>query len=766
VTVPRDRVKQLVAACLDEADRFTRGLVDRACDENPSVAEEVRKRYGALSAAGLLPDGGSFGVEPDPWTDGAREALSRPDPGAAKAQDAIGPYQPLRELGRGGQAVVYLAEDRRLHRPVALKVLRGLGPLTETMMRRFRREAEVASRLDHPGVCAVYDAGVLEGVPYIAMRFVEGVTLADRIEAAKKQPKGDDGSLSIGSTTKAGIHQVLEVVEKAARALHVAHEAGIVHRDVKPGNIMITPRGEPVLLDFGLAGDEDGDFTTLTGSGESLGTPAYMSPEQLMARRIRVDRRTDVYSLGVTLFECLTLERPFRGRTRDALYQAIQYDDPSDIRKLNAGLPNDIKVLMETALEKDRDRRYQTAEALADDLARVRRGEPISARHAPAVERAWRWAKRRPVRAALLAALAVGIPMLTALFAHVVGSQPAIREAERQALGDRIDGHLEAGFDALGHADPRAALASFDSALAIKADSAEAISGKAIALGRMSDYEGCLSFIDRAGAGISDDRVLRHMKAVALERMGRSGEAADLEKAPKAPVRGALAHFLAGMTLISDGQPPSHAPGSDGRQAYDHFMMAALTAPDARKLYHLALAQASGHVDDPEAANVACESMRILWPDSALVNLRAVDGLIETSPGRALAAARAAHALGAPAAGSSSPNDEWLASQEERALTAMRKLVDRAANGKNADPWQRLLSAIDNLGQGWREDLARGRREAVIRKRLAALNSPPFTGIRSPGDCDGLPGEDHDAWRRAWAAIDDLAASGSSPDSR
>jgi serine/threonine protein kinase len=765
VTVPGDGAKQLVAACLDEADRFTRGLVDRACDENPSVAEDVRKRYAALRAAGLVPDGGAFGVEPDPWSEGAREALSRSDPGAAKTLDAIGPYQPLRELGRGGQAVVYLAEDRRLHRPVALKVLKGLGPLTETMMRRFRREAEVASRLDHHGICAVYDAGVLDGVPYIAMRFVEGDTLADRIEAARKQPD-DDSSLSVGSTTRAGIHQVLDVVEKAARALHVAHEAGIVHRDVKPSNIMITPRGEPVLLDFGLAGHEDGDFTTLTGTGESLGTPAYMSPEQLMARRIRVDRRTDVYSLGVTLYECLTLERPFRGGTRDAVYQAIQYDDPTDIRKLNAGLPHDIKVLMETALEKDRDRRYQTAEALADDLARVRRGEPIAARQVTAVERAWRWAKRRPVRAALLAALAVGIPMLTALLAHVVGSQPAIREAERQALRDRIDGHLESGFDALAHADPRAALASFDSALAMKADSVEAISGKALALGRLGDHEGCLSFIDRAGAGISDDRVLRHMKAVALEHVGRWGEAADLENAPKAPVHGALAHFLAGLTLMPDGQPPSHGPGSDYREAYHHFMMAALTAPDARKLYHLALAQAATHVDDPEAANVACGSMRILWPGSALVSLRAAEGLLERSPGTAIAAARAAHALGAAPANSPVPNEEWLASQEERALTAMRKLVDRAAKEKDADPWQRLISAIDNVGQGWQEDLSRGRREAVIRRWLAALSSPPFTGIRSPGDCPGLPREDHDRWRRAWAAIDTLARRTSAPDSR
>ena len=260
--------------------------------------------------------------------------------------------------------------------------------------------------------------------------------------------------------------------------------------------------------------------------------------------------------------------------------------------------------------------------------------------------------------------------------------------------------------------------------------------------------------------------MLRHVKAIALEHVGRSGEAADLEKAPKAPVHGALAHFLAGLTLIPESQPSSRGPGSDDREAYHHFMMAALTAPDARKLYHLALAQAACRLRDPEAAELACASMWILWPDSSIVAFRAAEGLLETGPGTGIAAARAAHALGSAPAGSSAPNDEWLASQEERALTAMRKLVDRGTTEKTADPWYRVQRALDRLGEGWQEDLSLGRREAVIRKWLQTLNAPPFTGIRAPADCPGLPDEDHDNWRRAWAAIDALAGRKSAPESR
>ena len=172
----------------------------------------------------------------------------------------------MKELGRGGQGVVYLAEDTRLHRKVALKVLTGLGPGSEESVQRFRREAEVASKLEHPGICGVHDAGVANGTPYIAMHYVEGTTLAHRISGTKSESQ----TTSNATTTKNEIPEVLRVFEKVAQALHAAHEAGIIHRDIKPGNIMVTAAGEPVILDFGLARAEDLEHQTLTQNGRPI----------------------------------------------------------------------------------------------------------------------------------------------------------------------------------------------------------------------------------------------------------------------------------------------------------------------------------------------------------------------------------------------------------------------------------------------------------------------------------------------------------------
>ena len=296
----------------------------------------------------------------------------------------IGPYRLLEELGRGGQGVVWLAEDTRLGRRVALKVLTGLGPGAEMHLARFRREAALASKLDHPGICGVHDTGIEGGVPYIAMRYLEGETLADRMSRVRSEevagmpssvitfdegdvnapseargPKGSPTGSS--SVDRKEVDLIVAAFEKVARALHAAHELGIVHRDIKPGNIMITPEGEPVLLDFGLAQDDsDGAGPTLTKTGDVFGTPAYMSPEQITGRRVKIDRRSDLYSLGATLYEALTLKRPFDAATRESLYQAILSKEPERARKLNRQIPSDLEVVLQCAMSKDRDKRYQT----------------------------------------------------------------------------------------------------------------------------------------------------------------------------------------------------------------------------------------------------------------------------------------------------------------------------------------------------------------------------------------------------------------------
>ncbi|MHC4141624.1 MAG: serine/threonine-protein kinase, partial [Planctomycetota bacterium] len=235
--------------------------------------------------------------------------------------DRLGPYRIDREIGRGGQSVVYLAEDTRLGRRVALKILSG-GPVPDARtVRRFTREAETAARLDHPAICTVHEAGVERGVRYIAMRYVEGRTLAAKIAAAR-QADGDPPDPM----------EAVAVLEQVARAVHAAHEAGVIHRDIKPGNIMVTPEGEPVVLDFGLARDERGSLS-LTLSGSVFGTPAYLAPEQIETRVGSVDRTTDVYALGATLFELLTLHAPYEAPTRQRLYRAVLLEQPPDPRR-------------------------------------------------------------------------------------------------------------------------------------------------------------------------------------------------------------------------------------------------------------------------------------------------------------------------------------------------------------------------------------------------------------------------------------------------
>jgi formylglycine-generating enzyme required for sulfatase activity/predicted Ser/Thr protein kinase len=365
----------------------------------------------------------------------AREYLGTTEDGAAsrdglpQPEDALpraGPYRLIREIGRGGQGVVWLAEDPRLGRRVALK-LAPRSPSTDDLTPRLRREAQAASRLDHPGLCAVYDVGADERHAWIAMRFVEGQTLdrwiADQAQARERGEPGADPLL------------VARWIELAARALHEAHERGIVHRDVKPANLMITPAGDPVVLDFGIARESDGG-APLTLTGEALGTPAYMSPEQLHGGRDGADRRTDVWSLGATLYEALTLRRPFEAPAREVLVRMILASEPPDPRSLEPAIPRDLATVALSALTKELDRRYPSALALAEDLRRVRQREPIRARPAGVVLRLRRWIQRNPKLAASLAALFVVLAGALAVTSNLLARTRRTLGEKEALLGD------------------------------------------------------------------------------------------------------------------------------------------------------------------------------------------------------------------------------------------------------------------------------------------------------------------------------------------
>ena len=426
--------------------------------ERPPFERFQQQLWDDWAAEGVQPLHTYLGLFPGADEKIARAYLEHPgDPpasgGEVGGEEYFGPYRIVREIGRGGQAIVYEAEETHLGRLVALKVLREFGQVSEHMLTRFRREAKVVAGLDHPAICAVHDAGVVSGVPYIAMRVVKGETLAQRIS---RVASGVDADLTTefwtavepitpprqvappsdvsGPETRSDIMGSISFLEKVARALHVAHEAGIVHRDIKPGNLMVTPDEEPVILDFGLAHIERAE-ESLTQSGDVLGTPAYMSPEQLQG--MAVDRRTDVWSVGVALYEVATWRRPFQAPTQQGMYHVISTQDPPNPRLLNPNLHRDLATVIETALQKDRARRYQTALDLAEDLRRVRERETIAARPATRLTKLTRWAQRNQALACSLGAATVFLVVGLVVSLTLLGQRTSALASEQSAVRER-----------------------------------------------------------------------------------------------------------------------------------------------------------------------------------------------------------------------------------------------------------------------------------------------------------------------------------------
>ncbi|MFT7620381.1 MAG: serine/threonine protein kinase/Flp pilus assembly protein TadD, partial [Planctomycetota bacterium] len=616
----------------------------------------------------------------------------------------LGPYSLDREIGRGGQGLVYKAIDSRLGRVVALKVLTGLGPGAEKQIVRFRREAEVAARLDHPGICGVHDAGVEDGVPYIAMRYVSGESLAQRLSRSKATSNGDTGE-SIGfldltemgtdgdgeeihpqvesttdvSMTKSQLDATLRVFEKTARALHAAHEAGVIHRDVKPGNIMVTDEGEPVVLDFGLAHDDSEDMPSLTQTGDFFGTPAYMSPEQIAGQRIHLDARSDVYSLGVTLYESLVLRRPFEAPTREGLYQAIMTKEAPDPRRLNRSISKDLKIVLECVLEKDRDKRYQSALAFADDLAAVRELRPIAANPIGPVGRIARWAKRKPVRATFAAALIIGVPLITGLAGYILANLPNIEAQEQAILDEKTEHDLERGFFELYRGDKRKAPAYFESALERTPDSVGAAAGSAVAYLMLKEPESALRTLEKVEESLSEPRVLYSLKADVLAKLDREDEAQKARKVALPP-QSAVTWFLEGLRIWNNGKVAgARWPLKDVRLRAAAMMRRAVnSSPSARRAYHIMLAVMIREDASREECVGLAEAMEKLWQDEYSIYFWSAMCTEFTAPERSAIAFQSAAKIRpeSSVAYGNAGNSFWNLGQPKEAIPLLEKAIE------------------------------------------------------------------------------------------
>jgi len=376
------RIEQLLDVLLDP-----QATLERVCASCPELLPVVRERWRWVCR--LRPDLDAIFPPPeDPTT--KRDALaptplgptSRPGrmalPMGGMTLPRIPGYEVEAVLGRGGMGIVFRARHLRLNRLVALKMLLGSAYAGPEDRARFQREAEAGAGLRHPHIVAVHDVGEHDGRPYFTMEYVEGGSLAERL-AGTPQPA----------------RQAAALLAALAEAVQVAHQGGIVHRDLKPANILLTADGTPKITDFGLAGHLKGG-AGLTQSGDLLGTPSYMAPEQALGQPRVIGPAVDIYALGATLYELLTGRPPFRAESAAETVMQVILQEPVPPSRLNPKVPHDLQTICLKCLNKEPARRYATAAALAEDLQRFQRGEPIAARRPGWLERFGKRVWRRP----------------------------------------------------------------------------------------------------------------------------------------------------------------------------------------------------------------------------------------------------------------------------------------------------------------------------------------------------------------------------------
>jgi eukaryotic-like serine/threonine-protein kinase len=376
-------VSKVVDEFLERLDLGERPQIEEYAERHPTIGNVLRQVLPALELVRFSSPGAEA---------------------AASLTGCLGDYCIVREIGRGGMGVVYEAEQISLQRRVALKVLPFASALDARHLQRFKNEAQAAAHLHHQNIVPVYAVGCERGVHYYAMQYIEGHTLAAVIDAGKKGVppllEGETQSLAALATERSAkvekpMRGAAYLAVQAAEALEYAHQMGIIHRDIKPANLLLDTRHNLWIADFGLAHIQ-GD-ARLTRTGDLLGTMRYMSPEQALGRG-PVDQRSDVYSLGATLFELLTLQPAFCGKDRQELLRQIAFEEPLALRKADTAIPVELETIVLKAMAKEPDGRYSRAQDLADDLRRFLDDQPIHARRPTVWDRTRRWTCRSALR--------------------------------------------------------------------------------------------------------------------------------------------------------------------------------------------------------------------------------------------------------------------------------------------------------------------------------------------------------------------------------
>ncbi len=397
--------------------------IEDLADDDPELVEPLRSYVSGLEdlhhiAAGFVPQSDSDEAE--------REETP---------EKVLGDFRLLEEIGRGGMGVVYRAKQISLDRTVAIKLLPFAAVLDSRQIARFNNEAQAAAQLHHPNIVPVYTVGAVRGVHYYAMQFIDGQSFDEVIT-----DQSNNGMLP-------AINDVVRIGIQIADALHAAHEFGVIHRDIKPSNVMVDRGGKVWVTDFGLARCQTD--ATLTKTGDIVGTMRYMSPEQARGESAIVDGRTDVYSLGATLYEMLCLQPAFDGGDAPAVLRHIDERNPPPLRMIRPDVPQDLETVIAKAMAKTRDGRYDTAADLAIDLRHVLAGEPTIARPPTLVDRLSHWAVRHrgivTVSLVLVVLALVGLSVSTALIS--TAKQESDMNAARAADSDRLS---RAAVDRLG----------------------------------------------------------------------------------------------------------------------------------------------------------------------------------------------------------------------------------------------------------------------------------------------------------------------------